>query len=117
MTNVELYVNLMKEACNYIEKAQELIASTVCVECKKNKFKRGCSSCRVKKMKTYLTKIDYCDLVRKCMYSASDLFGSEADKEVDGVLIEKLNVAVKKKAEKRKKVTEFGRVMNIDAED
>lgn len=117
MTNVELYVNLMKEAGNYIEKAQELIASTVCVECKKNKFKRGCSSCRVKKMKTFMTKLDYCDLVRKCMYSAADLFGSEADKEVDGVLIKKLNEAVRKKNEKRKQVTAFGRVMNVDMED
>ena len=47
-------------------------------------------------MKTFMTKLDYCDLVRKCMYSAADLFGSEADKEVDGTLIEKLNEAVRK---------------------
>ena len=45
MTIVEYYLNLINEASINLQKAQKLITDTVCTECKKSRFKRGCTAC------------------------------------------------------------------------
>ena len=114
MTIVEYYLNLINEASINLQKAQKLITDTVCTECKKSRFKRGCTTCAVKRKKTFLNKVDYTELIKKLMYDAEALFDTEAYKEVDATLIEQINLAILNKKNKRKKVTEFKNNMNIE---